>query len=143
MTDPAVVCEPVVRDHVPGIMRLCEAEGWPSYIEDKGTTWNTLTAPGVITMVALFDGEVVGFAQLQTDRYIQAHLSTIAVSRSHRRLGIGRLLIDTAFQRSGAKRIDLICEGPEAFYESFAHRRFTGFRVYPQYDQSDISVPPR
>jgi ribosomal protein S18 acetylase RimI-like enzyme len=134
---------PISRKHIAGIIRLCEAEGWPSYTEDETITWKALTAPGCITFVAVDNGAVVGFAQLQTDGTVQAHLTTIAVDREHRRGGIGRGLIEEVFARSGAKRIDLVCEGPQAFYESFAHRRFSGFRIYPQYERHPATGEPR
>ena len=135
---------PLSRGHIPGIMRICEAEGWPSYTEDETTTWKALSAPGTITIVALLrDGEVAGFVQVQTDGVVQAHLTTIVVSADYRRSGIGRALIEEAFRRSGARRIDLICEGPESFYESFAHRRFSGFRIYPQYERDPATGEPR
>ena len=143
MSTAALEYHPVSREHIPGIMRLCAAESWPSYTEDERTTWQALTAPGSITFVAVIDGDVAGFAQLQTDGAVQAHLTTIAVDQKHRREGIGRGLIEEAFAGSGAKRIDLICEGPEAFYESFAHRRLPGFRIYPQFERDPITGEPR
>lgn len=41
--------------------------------------------------------QYVGFAYLQSDGHIQAHLSLMAVSTTHRRRGIGRALLDFAF----------------------------------------------
>ena len=143
MSSDKVRLQPIARDHVAGIMLLCEQEGWQSFLKDPETTWKALTAPGVITIVA-GDGErVLGFAQLQTDGVVQAHLSVIAVDPASRRQGIGRGLIEEAFSRSGARRIDLICEGPEEFYRSFAHKRFSGYRVYPQYERDNETGLPR
>ena len=47
-----------------GIIRLCEAEGWPSFSVDPALTWRALTAPGVTTMVAREGDTVAGFAQM-------------------------------------------------------------------------------
>ncbi len=136
--------QPVARDHVPGIMSLCEQEGWPSFLEDPDKTWRALTAPGVITIVATAGQRVLGFAQLQTDGAIQAHLSNIAVDRDQRREGIGRRLIEEAFAQSNAKRIDLVStEGAHSFYESFAHNRIPGYRIYPQYERDETTGLPR
>jgi len=86
----------------------------------------------VITIVAVEDGGVVGFAQLRTDGTLQAHLSLIAVAREQRGKHIGTRLIEEAFARSGAERIDAVSsERSDGFYESLPHRRFPGYRLYP------------
>jgi ribosomal protein S18 acetylase RimI-like enzyme len=126
----------VTREDLDGIMSLCEAEGWPSYTADREHTWGALTAPGVYTVVAIEAGTVVGFAQMQSDGLIQAHLSLIAVARHHRRQGIGRRLVEEAFVRCGGKRVDLLSEGGEEFYQSFRHRPLPGFRIYPASPQA-------
>ena len=123
---------PGERQHLAGVMRLCRDEGWPSYTADPELVWSALAAPGSHTVVAVSSDSVLGFAQLQTDGLIQAHLTIIAVDRQFRRRGIGRRLVEEAFRRSGAQRVDLLStEGAEAFYESFEHRRFPGYRIYP------------
>ncbi len=122
----------VTRDDLDGIIALCAAEGWPSYTADRDMTWRALTAPGVCTVVAVDGGEVMGFAQTQSDGVIQAHLSLIAIARHRRRQGIGRQLVEEALRRGGGKRLDLLSEGGEDFYRSFHHRRLPGFRIYPE-----------
>jgi ribosomal protein S18 acetylase RimI-like enzyme len=124
------------RSHLAGVIALCEQEQWATFGADPQRAWRALTAPGVITMVARDGDRVVGFAQLQSDGEIQAHLTLIAVSRDHRRGGIGRRLIEEAFGRCGAERIDLCTDSADAFYESFEHRRFSGYRIYPHRDPS-------
>lgn len=120
------------KRHLGGVMALCVEEGWPSFSEDRELTRRALTAPGVTTVIALQDDEVAGFAYVQSDGQVQAHLSLIVVARKHRRKGIGRRLVEEAFARCGARRIDLVSsEGADSFYESFAHRRFPGYRIYP------------
>jgi ribosomal protein S18 acetylase RimI-like enzyme len=117
--------------HLPGVLALCEAEDWPSLPVDPVRAHAVLTAPGVTTVVAL-DGElVVGFAYLQSDGHIQAHLSQMAVHRNHRRKGIGRALLEYAAPLTGAQRVDLVTDTADAFYASFPHRTFSGFRIYP------------
>jgi ribosomal protein S18 acetylase RimI-like enzyme len=130
MTRSAVKILELSRTHLAGIVALCRQEGWPSYGTDPRRTWRALNAPGVTSVVAIDDETVVGFAYLQSDGEIQAHLSLIAVDRGRRREGIGQRLIEVAFARSGADRIDLISEA-DAFYESFAHKRQRGYRIYP------------
>lgn len=120
-----------VQAHLEGVLALCEAEDWPSLPADPARAHAVLTAPGVTTVVAL-DGElVVGFAYLQSDGHIQAHLSQLAVHRAHRRKGIGRALLEYAAPLTGAQRIDLVTDTAEDFYASFQHRTFSGYRIYP------------
>ncbi|MFF0340358.1 GNAT family N-acetyltransferase [Kribbella sp. NPDC004875] len=119
------------RAHLAGVIALCDAEGWPSLVADPERTHAVLTAPGVTSVIAL-DGEfVTGFAYLQSDGHIQAHLSMMAVHRSYRRKGIGRALLEYAAPLTGALRVDLITDTAEDFYASFEHRTFSGFRIYP------------
>jgi ribosomal protein S18 acetylase RimI-like enzyme len=125
-------CIPFNQQHLQGVLALCEVEGWPSYIEDRDKTARVLTAPGVTTVVAADGHDVTGFAYLQSDGEIQAHLSLIAVSRSRRREGIGALLIREGLRRAGGTRVDLLStEGADAFYQSLPHSRFPGYRLYP------------
>ena len=117
--------------HLPGILALCEAEEWPSLPANADRAHAVLTAPGVTTVVALDGEQVVGFAYLQSDGHIQAHLSQMAVHHAYRRKGIGRALLEYAAPLTGAQRIDLVTDTAEAFYTSFEHRTFSGFRIYP------------
>lgn len=59
--------EPIEKWHLAGIINLCKAEGWTSYMEDYETTWRVLTAPGVCTVAAIEGKEVVGFVQMQSE----------------------------------------------------------------------------
>ena len=119
-------------EHLDGVVALCRAEGWPSFANDPQRAQKALTAPGVITIVAVEDRTVAGFAQLQTDGTLQAHLSLIAVARERRGQHIGTRLIEKAFARSGSERVDLISsEGSDGFYSSLPHRTFPGYRLYP------------
>lgn len=124
---------------LPGLLRLCEQEKWPSFPEDPARANRALTAPGVTTMVAIEDDRLVGFAQLLSDGEIQAHLSLIAVDSAYRRRGIARELIVSALREAGGLRVDLITDSAEEFYASFPHFRLAGFRLYPNYRKPDES----
>jgi ribosomal protein S18 acetylase RimI-like enzyme len=115
------------------VVALCASEGWPSFPEDPARALRALTAPGVTTVVAEHGGRVVGFAQLQSDGEIQAHLSLIAVDPAARRKGIGRRMLDLALRTAGGLRIDLNTDDADAFYASMRHFRMTGFRLYPPF----------
>lgn len=123
---------PFTREHLDGVIRLCVAEGWPSFAEDPERAVRVMTAPGVTTMVALDGDEVVGFAQMLSDGEIQAFLASIAVAERCRGSGIGRSLVDQALRRAGGQRVDLLSEeGAVGFYDSFPHFRKPGYRLYP------------
>jgi ribosomal protein S18 acetylase RimI-like enzyme len=124
-------------DHLPGVLRLCEAEGGPSFPADPARAARALSAPGVVTVVAVEADEVVGFAQVLTDGAIQAYLCNVAVVGRARGRGIGRKLVEEAFSRSGAQRVDLLAlDESEPFYRSFRHRTMRGYRIYPDADTS-------
>lgn len=124
---------PFAEEHLPEVLELCEAEGWPTLAADPSRAARALTAPGVVSAVALEEGAVVGFAYLLTDGEIDAYLAALAVSERVRRRGIGRALVDHVFARSGARRLDLLAgTGSEDFYRSYRHRTFPGYRVYPR-----------
>ncbi|HEY5267128.1 MAG TPA: GNAT family N-acetyltransferase [Acidimicrobiales bacterium] len=118
------------KDHLDGVIDLSIAEGWTSFAESPERAHRALVAPGVTTVVAVSDGSVIGFAQLQSDGEIQAHLSLLVVSRGHRRHGIGRQLLQKAFEKGGATRIDLLTDSANEFYESLPHKTFHGYRLY-------------
>ena len=119
-------------EHLPGVLRLTEAEGWPSFGADPARALRVLTAPGVRAVVTLDEDEVVGFARALTDGELSAYLAELAVAPEYRGRGVGRRLVAAVLARCGAIRLDLLAEdGSEGFYERLPHRRKPGFRVYP------------
>jgi hypothetical protein len=123
---------PFEQIHIGGVLRLTEAEGWPTLAADRDRAVRVLTAPGAVSVVAVEGGKVVGFARALTDGEWTACLTDMVVDAGRRRRGAGRMLIAAIFARSGAHRMDLLAEpGSEEFYRSFPHRPWTGFRLYP------------
>jgi ribosomal protein S18 acetylase RimI-like enzyme len=121
---------PFDAGHAAGIARLCTTVQWPS-MTDPAVVLRVCTAPGSSAYTAVVDGEVVGFAQALGDGVLQSHLSFLAVRPDHRRRGIARLLTVATFQATGTKRMDLITDEAEGFYEAFEHKPMSGFRIYP------------
>lgn len=120
------------REHLDVVLSLCEAEGWPSFPEDPERAMRVLTAPGVTTVVAIENDQVVGFAQVLSDGEIQAFLANLAVAHGERKKGIGRALVIEALRLAGGHRVDLLSEeGATAFYSSFPHFQKPGYRLYP------------
>jgi len=117
---------------LPGIVALCDAEGWPSFGADLDRAHATLTAPGVTSVVAVDGDLVIGFAYLLSDGHIASYLSMMATHADYRRQGVGRALIAFAHPLTGAQRIDLVTNTAEDFYTSYEHHfTFSGFRIYP------------
>ena len=119
--------------HLSGVVGILARLGWDNFRHDPDSTRRSLTAPGVtaIVAVALEAGEVVGFAQVFSDGVFQAHLGLLAVEEGWRRGGVGRGLVEEAFARAGAERMDLIASDESlGFYRSFRHREQVGFRIY-------------
>jgi ribosomal protein S18 acetylase RimI-like enzyme len=86
-----------------------------------------------VSVVAVDASEVVGFGRLLTDGALEAYLCELLVAENARRRGVGRALIEEAFDRSGARRLDtLAAAASEEFYRSFEHRTFAGYRLYPE-----------
>jgi ribosomal protein S18 acetylase RimI-like enzyme len=137
-----VKVEPFRSEYLDGILGLCALEGWTTLPTDRGLAEQVLSAPGVVTLVAVENGEVVGFAQALSDGGVQAYLCLLAVAPESRRRGIGTRLLDEALAASGAMRIDaLSTEGSDEFFRSFPHRAWSGYRINPEY--AATSQPPR
>ncbi len=119
------------ESHLLTLSDLAASEGWDSF-RDPALVRRALAAPGCIVVVAVEGGRPVAFIQIQSDGGIHAHISNILVAETLRGQGVGRRLVEIAFDRSGAKYIDLVStEGSDDFYRSFVHEEFPGFRLYP------------
>lgn len=130
--NPSVVYKAFDADtHLSGVVEICRALEWDNFRHDPDLTRGSLTAPGVTTIIAVADNTVVGFAQVFGDGILQAHLGLLAVGEKWRRRGIGRRLVEEAFARTGAERLDLIASDESLdFYRSLRHREQVGFRIY-------------
>lgn len=131
-SDTAVKYVLFEEEYVEDIVALSAAEGWTSLSRDRAEVLRALTAPGVVTVVAIDEGKVVGFAQAMSDGVIQAFLSLLIVDAGHRKQHIGRRLVEEAFRLCGGERMDLMAEdAAEGFYQTFVHQRIPGYRIYP------------
>ena len=120
--------------HLSGVVEICRSLRWDNFRHDPDLTRRCLTAPAVTTVIAAAreTGVVVGFAQVFGDGILQAHLGLLAVDERWHRRGIGRRLVEEAFARVGAVRMDLIASDESLdFYRSLRHREQVGFRIYP------------
>jgi hypothetical protein len=60
---PALEITRFARRPLSGVMALFATERW-SYGEDQERTWRALTAPGPLTLVAVYGDDVVGVAHV-------------------------------------------------------------------------------
>ena len=64
---------------------------------------------------------------------ISTYLGMLLVDSSRQGNGIGRALVAELFSRAGYSRMDLLAvEEAAGFYERLDHRRYPGFRIYPE-----------
>jgi GNAT superfamily N-acetyltransferase len=127
---PEIEIQTFERGHLDGTLALLEAEQWETYTEDPERTYRVLMAAGSTTLVAVVDGDVAGFVQVQSDGEIQAHLSALLVGEPWRGQGISRVLLREGLDRAGGMRIDIISEA-ESFYEHIGAESKLGWRLRP------------
>jgi ribosomal protein S18 acetylase RimI-like enzyme len=126
MTETSI--EPFTRAHLDGLIALVAAEGWTEYSHDPEQTHRALTAPGVTTLVAMTDGQLVGAIQLQSDGVIQAHLSMLLIAAGSRRGGLGAKLLRHGLKHAGGVQLDIRTR-TEGYYERLGASRSLGFRL--------------
>ena len=120
--------EPFAPAHLDGLIALVAAEGWTEYADDAQRTYRALTAPGVTTLVAIMDGQVVGAIQIQSDGLIQAHVSMLLIDRNCRGGGLGSRLLREGLERAGGLQLDIRTR-TEGYYERLGASRSLGYRL--------------
>jgi ribosomal protein S18 acetylase RimI-like enzyme len=126
MTEASI--EPLAPAHLDGLIALVAAEGWTEYADDTERTYRALTAPGVTTLVAILGGRVVGGIQVQSDGFIQAHISMLLIDRDSRGMGLGSRLMREGLERAGGQQLDVRTR-TEGYYERLGASRSLGFRL--------------
>ncbi len=126
------------------VIGLCKAERWESYVVDPERTYRALSAPGVITVVAVEKGKVLGFAQSLTDGAIRAYLANMVVLT--RPVNVDRASDDDSFKRSSLarRRFTSIFSPPTVPMHSMKSFRTIGFPAIgcTQSRTFSISKPP-
>jgi len=130
---PKVEIRPFAEADVDDVMHMAAAEGWPSLSSSARETCQLLGSPGSVALVAVVDGAVAGLAFGYGAGRVEGYLSELLVAAAYRRRGVGRALVEELFVRLDVDRLELLssAEG-EAFYRSFSHQLWRGYRLYRQ-----------
>ena len=138
--DGVVIREADLAD-LDAIMRL-ETETFPADAWSRDMMAAEVASPHTLYLAALSDGELVGYAGLSAPASsTQADVQTIAVDTTHRRLGIGtvllRRLLDAARQRGAHEVLLEVRADNPAAQRLYELHGFTAIAVRPRYYQPD------
>ena len=104
--------------------RLLRAAGWTDRVSDANE-FRQLIARSSRSIVAVEDGEVIGFLRALTDGMSNGYISMVAVDENHRRKGVGRALVSAVMgeNRNMTWVLRAGRDGVAAFYEKMGFVR--------------------
>ena len=114
---------PIQPDEIEAARRLLADNGWGLRVQDPAV-FRQLLDRSQLALVAVDDGQVVGFLRALTDGPFNGYLSMVVVAASHRGRGIGTALVRAAMGDND--RVTWVLragrDGVPAFYEKLGFR---------------------
>ena len=124
---------------VEAVRRLLFENGWIDGRVSNLEQFLALLSKSQRALVAVHDGEIVGFARAICDELSNGYLSMLVVAEPHRRKGVGRALVEAVI--GGNDRISWMLRVGDRevapFYEKLGFVRSTEAMERPRAKQSD------